>query len=121
MNTIHFSKYPIDRSAFWRQDIFQDIFIVSAFVVWATILGLLPVLVIGSLIATWAGHSDWETRALQVQTARSGPKVPTAERPIHKGTSSTDWAVRQWTGLNHSGGSRRRCDHDLCTNYFTAE
>jgi hypothetical protein len=52
MNTMHSSKCPIDRSAFWRQDIFQDIFIVFAFVVWATILGLLPALLIGSLITT---------------------------------------------------------------------
>jgi hypothetical protein len=48
MNTIHSSKYPIGRSVLWR----QDILIVSAFVVWAVVLGLLPVLVIGALIAT---------------------------------------------------------------------
>jgi hypothetical protein len=48
MNTIHSSKYPIRRSALWR----QDILMVSAFVVWAVVLGLLPVLVIGALITT---------------------------------------------------------------------
>jgi hypothetical protein len=48
MNNIHSSKYPIGRSALWR----QDILMVSAFVVWAVVLGLLPVLVIGVLITT---------------------------------------------------------------------
>jgi hypothetical protein len=48
MNTIHSSKYPIGRSALWR----QDVLMVTAFVVWAIVLGLLPVLVIGSLITT---------------------------------------------------------------------
>jgi len=49
MNTIHSSKYPTGRSAaLWR----QDILMVSAFVVWAVVLGLLPVLVIGALITT---------------------------------------------------------------------
>ncbi len=48
MITIYSSKYPIGRWALWR----QDIFIVSAFVVWAVLLGLLPVLVFGALIST---------------------------------------------------------------------
>jgi hypothetical protein len=48
MSTIHSSKYPIGRSALWR----QDILMVSAFVVWAVDLGLLPVMVIGALITT---------------------------------------------------------------------
>jgi hypothetical protein len=48
MNTIRSSKYPIGRSALWR----QDVLMVTAFVVWAIVLGLLPVLVIGSLITT---------------------------------------------------------------------
>jgi hypothetical protein len=48
MNTIYSSNYPIGRWALWR----QDILMVSAFVVWAVVLGLLPVLVIGALITT---------------------------------------------------------------------
>jgi hypothetical protein len=48
MNTIHSSRYPINRSALWR----QDILMVAAFVAWAIVLGFLPVLVIGALIAT---------------------------------------------------------------------
>jgi hypothetical protein len=48
MNTINSSKYPIGRLALWR----QDILMVSAFVVWAVVLGLLPILVIGVLITT---------------------------------------------------------------------
>jgi hypothetical protein len=48
MNMIHSSKYPIGRSALWR----QDVLMVTAFVVWAIVLGLLPVLVIGSLMTT---------------------------------------------------------------------
>ena len=49
MNAIHSSKYPIGHlAALWR----QDILMVSAFVVWALVLGLLPVLVIGALITT---------------------------------------------------------------------
>jgi hypothetical protein len=52
MNNIRSPEYPIGHWALWRQDIFQDIFIVSAFVVWAAVLGLLPVLVISALIAT---------------------------------------------------------------------
>ena len=47
MNTIHSSNYPIGRLALWR----QDILMVSAFVVWAIVLGLLPVLVIAALVA----------------------------------------------------------------------
>jgi hypothetical protein len=47
MKTIHSSNYPIGRFALWR----QDILMVTAFVVWAIVLGLLPVLVIGALIA----------------------------------------------------------------------
>jgi hypothetical protein len=46
--SIHPSKYPINRLALWR----QDISMIAAFVVWAIILGFLPVLVIGALIAT---------------------------------------------------------------------
>jgi hypothetical protein len=42
------NKYPIGHWALWR----QDIFIVSAFVVWAAVLGLLPVWVISALITT---------------------------------------------------------------------
>jgi hypothetical protein len=52
MNAINSPKYPIGHWALWRQDILQDIFIVSAFAVWATVLGLLPVLVISALMAT---------------------------------------------------------------------
>jgi hypothetical protein len=48
MNTIYSSNYPINRWALWR----QDILMVYAFVVWAVVLGLLPVLVIGALITT---------------------------------------------------------------------
>ena len=47
MNTIRSSKYPIGRWTLWR----QDILLVSAFVVWAVILGLIPVLVFGALTA----------------------------------------------------------------------
>jgi hypothetical protein len=47
MNTFHSSNYPIGRLALWT----QDILMVTAFVVWAVVLGLLPVLVIGALIA----------------------------------------------------------------------
>ena len=47
MNTIRSSKYPIGRWTLWR----QDILLVSACVVWAVILGLMPVLVLGALIA----------------------------------------------------------------------
>jgi hypothetical protein len=47
MNTIHSSKYPIGRWTLWG----QDILMVSAFLVWAVILGLMPVLVLGALIA----------------------------------------------------------------------
>jgi len=43
----HASNYPIGRLALWRQDILT----VTAFVVWAIVLGLLPVLVIAALIA----------------------------------------------------------------------
>jgi hypothetical protein len=48
MNTIHSSNCLIGRLALWR----QDILMVTAFVVWAIVLGLLPVVVIGALIAT---------------------------------------------------------------------
>jgi hypothetical protein len=48
MNTVYSSNYPIGRWALWR----QDILMVSAFVVWAAVLGLVPVLVIGVLITT---------------------------------------------------------------------
>ena len=48
MRTIYSSKYPIGRWALCR----QDILIVCAFVVWAVVLGLLPVLVFGALIST---------------------------------------------------------------------
>jgi hypothetical protein len=48
MSTSHSSRYPIGRSALLR----QDILMVTAFVVWAIVLGLLPVLVIGGLIPT---------------------------------------------------------------------
>ena len=48
MNTIYSSNYPIGRWALWR----QDILMVSAFVVWAVVLGLSPVMVIGLLITT---------------------------------------------------------------------
>jgi hypothetical protein len=47
MNTIHASNYPNGRLALWR----QDILMVAAFAVWAIVLGLLPILVIGALIA----------------------------------------------------------------------
>ena len=47
MNNIDSSNYPIGRLALWR----QDILMVSAFVVWAIVLGLLPVLVIAALVA----------------------------------------------------------------------
>ena len=47
MNTIHSSKYPIGRWTLWG----QDILMISAFVVWGVILGLIPVLIIGALIA----------------------------------------------------------------------
>jgi hypothetical protein len=47
MNTIHSSSYPIGRLALWR----QDVLMVTAFIVWAIVLGLLPVLVIGAMIA----------------------------------------------------------------------
>lgn len=47
MNAFHSTNYPIDRLALW----IQDILMVSAFVVWAIVLGLLPVLAIGALIA----------------------------------------------------------------------
>jgi hypothetical protein len=47
MSTNHASNYPIGPLALWR----QDILMVSAFVVWAIVLGLLPVLVIAALIA----------------------------------------------------------------------
>jgi hypothetical protein len=47
MNTTHSSKYPIGRWTLWK----QDILMVSAFVVWAVVLGLIPVLVFGALIA----------------------------------------------------------------------
>jgi hypothetical protein len=47
MSTIHSSKYPIGRWTLWR----QDMLMVSAFVVWAVILGLIPVLAFGALIA----------------------------------------------------------------------
>jgi hypothetical protein len=47
MNAIHSSKYPIGRWALWK----QDIVMVSAFVVWAVVLGLLPVLIFGALMA----------------------------------------------------------------------
>jgi hypothetical protein len=46
MNAIHSSKYPIGRFALWR----QDVLMVTAFVVWAIVLGLLPVLAIGALL-----------------------------------------------------------------------
>jgi hypothetical protein len=48
MNTIHSSKYPIGCWALWK----QDMFMVSSFVVWAVVLGLLPVLVFGAVTAT---------------------------------------------------------------------
>ena len=48
MIRIHSSKYPIGHLALWR----QDVLMVTAFVVWTIVLGLLPVLVIGSLIIT---------------------------------------------------------------------
>ena len=47
MNTTHASNYPIGRLALWR----QDISMVGAFVVWAVVLGLLPVLVISALMS----------------------------------------------------------------------
>ena len=42
------SKYPISRWALWR----QDILMVSAFSMWAVVLGLLPVLAFHALIAS---------------------------------------------------------------------
>jgi hypothetical protein len=72
MKTICSSNYPIGRWTLWR----QDILLVSAFVVWAVVLGLLPVLVIGAIITTWAGHDDWETQTLKIQTAQKQPKTP---------------------------------------------
>jgi hypothetical protein len=47
MSTNHASNYPIGRLAMWR----QDISMIAAFVVWAVVLGLLPVLVINALMA----------------------------------------------------------------------
>jgi hypothetical protein len=47
MITINSSSYPIGRLALWR----QDVLIVTAFIVWAIVLGLLPVFVIGAMIA----------------------------------------------------------------------
>jgi hypothetical protein len=47
MSTIHSSKYPIGRWTLWK----QDILMVSAFVVWAAVLSLIPVLIFGALIA----------------------------------------------------------------------
>jgi hypothetical protein len=47
MNTIHSSKYPVGRWSLWG----QDILMISAFVVWGVILGLIPVLIIGALLA----------------------------------------------------------------------
>jgi hypothetical protein len=48
MNTIYSSSYPIGRWALWR----QDALMVSAFFVWAMVLGLLPVLALSALIST---------------------------------------------------------------------
>jgi hypothetical protein len=47
MKTIHSSKYPIGGWTVWK----QDILMVFAFVVWAVVLGLIPVLVFGALMA----------------------------------------------------------------------
>jgi hypothetical protein len=47
INTTHSAKYPINRWALWR----QDFLIVSAFSVWTSALGLLPVFLIHALIA----------------------------------------------------------------------
>ena len=47
MSTNHASNYPIGHLAMWR----QDISMVGAFVAWAVVLGLLPVLVISALMA----------------------------------------------------------------------
>jgi hypothetical protein len=51
MSPIHSSKYPIGRWTLWKQDIVT----VSAFVVWAVVLGLIPVLVFSAL-SSLSGH-----------------------------------------------------------------
>jgi hypothetical protein len=47
IRAIHSAKYPINRWALFR----QDLLMVSAFGIWSTTLGLLPVFVVHVLIA----------------------------------------------------------------------